>query len=213
MMRSLFLCVLVAQWHQPSLGFLLPLQQQQQPKSQHGFFLSKPTLTSLSQSPQNGIITEEEEDAMSSSSSAVSRRSLLVKTLGTVAVAASVSVATTNTPLLPILPAYAASEPVSLERRLYLILRVREATQQEQRLIKSGKFKDVQRANVKLAVKFMIENYRLGDNIVGAAAYLKDQSLSMKAIDVGQTAVQDLQTIMEYYDAAEVQNIKVGSST
>jgi hypothetical protein len=36
-----------------------------------------------------------------------------------------------------------------------------EATEQETRLIKSGKFKDIQRANIKLAVKFILENVRV----------------------------------------------------
>ena len=101
------------------------------------------------------------------------------------------------------------AEPTVLEKDLYRIIRVREATQQERRLILTGKFKDVQRANVKLAVKFMVQNYRLADAIVSAAAYLKGNALQMKAIDVGQTAVQNLQTILEYFDSADVQNIKV----
>jgi len=37
-----------------------------------------------------------------------------------------------------------------LDSYLYKIIRVREATQQEKRLIQTGKFKDTQRANVKL---------------------------------------------------------------
>jgi hypothetical protein len=104
------------------------------------------------------------------------------------------------------LPAW--SEKYDLEGFLYKVVRVREATQQERRLIKSGKFKDIQRANVKLAVKFMIQNYQLSDNIVAASAYLPGGS-QMKAIDVGQSAVQNLQTILEYFDSSDVQNIKV----
>jgi hypothetical protein len=91
-------------------------------------------------------------------------------------------------------------------------LRVREATQQETRLIKSGKFKDVQRANVKLAVKFMIQNYRLNDAFVGASAYLESNNRRVEAGQVGQQAVQNLYTILEYFDSADVQNIKVGQS-
>jgi hypothetical protein len=101
-----------------------------------------------------------------------------------------------------------AADPDSLDSYLYRVLRVREATQQERRLIKSGKFKDIQRANVKLAVKFMVQNYRLSDAVIGASAYLKSGN-QMKAIDVGQTAVQNLQTILEYFDASGVENIKV----
>ena len=101
-----------------------------------------------------------------------------------------------------------AHDSNSLDAYLYRVLRVREATQQERRLIKSGKFKDIQRANVKLAVRFMVQNYRLGDAVVGASAYLKGGN-QMKAIDVGQSAVQSLQTILEYFDTSDVENIKV----
>lgn len=93
---------------------------------------------------------------------------------------------------------------------LYKILRVREATMQEARLIKSGKFKDVQRANVKLAVKFMIQNYRLNDCFVVAASFLENPK-SVQAGEIGQTAVQYLYTILEYFDASDVQNLKVGT--
>eukprot|EP00526_Cylindrotheca_closterium_P018920 CAMPEP_0113626900 /NCGR_PEP_ID=MMETSP0017_2-20120614/13922_1 /TAXON_ID=2856 /ORGANISM="Cylindrotheca closterium" /LENGTH=238 /DNA_ID=CAMNT_0000537117 /DNA_START=28 /DNA_END=744 /DNA_ORIENTATION=- /assembly_acc=CAM_ASM_000147 len=109
------------------------------------------------------------------------------------------------------LPSFAAEEAETLESYLYRVLRVREATQQERRLIKSGKFKDIQRANVKLAVKFMVQNYRLGDAVVGASAYLNGGN-QMKAINAGQTAVQNLQTILEYFDTSDVENIKVGAN-
>lgn len=105
-----------------------------------------------------------------------------------------------------------AAESETLESLLYRVLRVREATQQERRLIKSGKFKDIQRANVKLAVKFMIQNYSLGDAVVGASAYLKGGN-QMNAINAGQTAVQNLQTILEYFDTSDVENIKVGANS
>lgn len=107
-------------------------------------------------------------------------------------------------------PTFAAEADNTLDSYLYRVLRVREATQQERRLISTGKFKDTQRANVKLAVKFMVQNYRLGDAVVGASAYLKGGN-SMKAIDVGQTAVQNLQTILEYFDSSDVENIKVSA--
>lgn len=108
-------------------------------------------------------------------------------------------------------PAFAAADATTdLDSYLYKIIRVREATQQERRLIQSGKFKDSQRANVKLAVKFMVQNYRLADCVVGASAYLKGgNTAQMRAIDVGQTAVQNLQTILEYFDTSDVENIKV----
>lgn len=83
------------------------------------------------------------------------------------------------------------------------------ATQQETRLILSGKFKDVQRANVKLAVNFMLENYRFSDNLLRASALL-DGNKRILATEVGQSAAQSLYTILEYFDSADVQNIKVG---
>eukprot|EP00557_Chaetoceros_sp_GSL56_P006908 CAMPEP_0176497872 /NCGR_PEP_ID=MMETSP0200_2-20121128/11984_1 /TAXON_ID=947934 /ORGANISM="Chaetoceros sp., Strain GSL56" /LENGTH=265 /DNA_ID=CAMNT_0017895971 /DNA_START=136 /DNA_END=933 /DNA_ORIENTATION=+ len=99
----------------------------------------------------------------------------------------------------------------TVQTPLYYILRVREATEQETRLIKSGKFKDVQRANVKLAVKFMVDNYRLNDNFIAASAFLTGDR-RIKAGDIGQTVVQNLYTILEYFDASDVENIKVGST-
>lgn len=102
-----------------------------------------------------------------------------------------------------------AATRAPLEDLLYKILRVREATQQEARLIKTGKFKDVQRANVKLAVKFMLENYRLADQFVQASTYIEDSSKRLEAAQVGQSAVQNLYTILEYFDSSDVENIKV----
>ena len=106
--------------------------------------------------------------------------------------------------------AAAASERnKSLDQCLYSIMRVREAMFQESRLIKTGKFKDVQRANVKLAVKFILNNYRLSDTIITASAFLESNDRRVTAGQIGQSAVQDLQTILEYFDSSDVQNIKV----
>jgi len=107
--------------------------------------------------------------------------------------------------------ALAADEEISrpsLSSLLYTILRVREATVQESRLINSGKFKDVQRANVKLAVKFMVKNYRLSDTFIQASAYLPG-SKRIQAGEIGQSVVQTLITILEYFDSSDVENIKV----
>lgn len=99
-----------------------------------------------------------------------------------------------------------------LDECLYSILRVREASVQETRLIKSGKFKDVQRANVKLAAKFMINNYNLSDNVIAASAYLGNSN-RLEASNMGQSAVQSLYTILEYFDSSDVENIKVGGNS
>ncbi|GAX14584.1 hypothetical protein FisN_6Lh364 [Fistulifera solaris] len=130
-----------------------------------------------------------------------SRRSLLQTTLSALAVA----------PVILQSTAVSAATREPLSDVLYRIMRVREATQQETRLIKTGKFKDVQRANVKLAVKFMVDNYRLNDAFVTASSYLEgSDSRRVEASQVGQTAVQNLYTILEYFDSADVQNLKVG---
>lgn len=141
------------------------------------------------------------------STNQISRRSVFQKAI---TATASMAAVLAQTPA----PAFAADKNANnndqLDSYLYKIIRVREATQQERRLIKSGKFKDMQRANVKLAVKFMVSNYRLADCVVGASAYLKGgNAAQMRAIDVGQTAVQNLQTILEYFDTSDVENIKV----
>ena len=88
------------------------------------------------------------------------------------------------------------------------MLLVWEATAQETRLIKTGKFKDAARGNVKLAVRFMLNNYRLSDNIIAAASFLNGQQQIQAGAD-GQKAVQALYTILEYFDASGVENIKV----
>jgi len=101
---------------------------------------------------------------------------------------------------------------LTVHESLYYVLRVREATDQETRLITTGRFKDQQRANVKLAVKFMVSNYRLSDNIVRSSAFIVDNTKRTRASEAGQAAVQNLFTILEYFDSADVQNIKVGSN-
>jgi len=111
---------------------------------------------------------------------------------------------------LPSIATAAGKEESSLQPHLYTILRVREATEQETRLINTGKFKDVQRANVKLAVRFMVQNYRLSDNFIKASAFLKDQKKRVEAGEIGQSVVQALFTILEYFDAQDVQNLRVG---
>jgi hypothetical protein len=112
----------------------------------------------------------------------------------------------------PPLPSAATSKRPPLPSCIYNILRVREATQQETRLITTGKFKDVQRANVKLAVKFMVNNYKLSDSVIAASSYLTGNA-RVSASGVGSSAVQSLYTILEYFDSSDVENIKVGSDS
>lgn len=178
--------------------------------SKDGITAFQPTLmgvsrASFSQSTSLSAMPTRMNDDKVSATTHISRRSLFQSVFSAgAAVGAMVTTATTTTPQ----PAYAIAQ-VPLEELLYNILRVKEATQQEARLIKSGKFKDVQRANIKLAVKFMIENYRLSDSFNRASAYLGSNDKRVAAVDVGQSAVQNLYTILEYFDSADVQNLKV----
>ena len=84
---------------------------------------------------------------------------------------------------------------------LLLILRVKEAAAQETRLIKSGKFKDLQRNSIKLAIALMLDNYQLLDNINKAARFAGG-SRSQEAYSVGQGAVEALQSVLEYFDSS-----------
>jgi hypothetical protein len=149
---------------------------------------------------QTQLSMSAEKNVASTDRSIISRRSIFQKA-GLASAAGLASI------LLPSMASAAERPP--LDSLLYRILRVREATQQEIRLIKNGTFKDVQRANIKLAVKFMIENYRLNDAFVGASAYLDGNDRRVAAGVTGQAAVQNLYTILEYFDSADVQNLKV----
>jgi hypothetical protein len=152
---------------------------------------------------QTQLSMSADKNLASADGSIVSRRSIFQKA-GLVSAAGLASI------LLPSMAS--AVERPPLDSLLYRILRVREATQQEMRLIKNGTFKDVQRANIKLAVKFMIENYRLNDAFVGASAYLDGNDRRVAAGVTGQAAVQNLYTILEYFDSADVQNLKVSGN-
>lgn len=54
----------------------------------------------------------------------------------------------------------------------------------------------------------MLENYRLNDNFIAASAFLTGSG-RIRAIDAGQNTVQNLLTILEYFDSSDVQNLKV----
>ena len=45
------------------------------------------------------------------------------------------------------------------------------ATGQETRLVKTGKYKELQRLNIKRAITFMLDNYDLRDRFVAASAF------------------------------------------
>ena len=182
-----------------------------QPLLRQAFAFTVPSFSPRTQSPatRTGVETfrlnaqHQEEEATTTESASLSRRTWIQRNA---LVASTLLVVGTTT--AGSTPVWAASRP-PLTDLLYTILRVREATEQETRLISSGKFKDVQRANIKLAVRFMVENYRLADAFVAAAAYLDGNERRISAGNVGQAAVQNLVTILEYFDSADVQNLKV----
>ena len=83
-------------------------------------------------------------------------------------------VAVASGPALAPRGAIAARAPrPTLKADLMLILRVQEATGQETRLVSSGKYKELQRLDVKRAIKFMLNNYELQDRFVAASALLR----------------------------------------
>jgi len=89
---------------------------------------------------------------------------------------------------------------------LLLVLRVKEAANQEIRLVKSGKYKDLQRANIKLAVGLMLTNYNLLDNINKASLLARGRS--QEAYSVGVGAVEALQQVLDYFDS-DAKSLKV----
>jgi len=86
-----------------------------------------------------------------------------------------------------------------LEEALYLISRVQEATVQQERLVTTGKFKDVQRNSITMALNMMLDNYKLSDQIVAASGYVEPKDNIMKASQVGNEAVDALETAKEYF--------------
>jgi len=109
-------------------------------------------------------------------------------------------------------PSNAIYDNDPLKDNLYFIIRVKEATLQESRLISGGRYKDVQRANVKLAIRFMINNYQLSDRIIASSNFISDFGKRQRATETGMSVVENLTTIMEYFDAGGVENLKVGAS-
>ena len=97
--------------------------------------------------------------------------------------------------MLPIRPSFAR---VPLKEELVQIMRVREAAGQETRLIQTGKYKSLQRLDVKRAVGMMIENYDLSTRFVRAAgsAAIENQGV---ANQYGNKVVESLTQILEYF--------------
>jgi len=86
-----------------------------------------------------------------------------------------------------------------LKSAIVAILRLQESTLQEARLITTGNFKDLQRNNIKMATRMMIENTRIYDRIVKVASYVPAGKIS-EVNEKGRDAVEDLQSILDYFD-------------
>lgn len=86
-----------------------------------------------------------------------------------------------------------------LEQAVYLISRVQEATVQQERLVTTGKFKDVQRNSITTALNMMLDNYKLADQVVAASGYVEPKASIMQASQVGNEAVDALETAKEYF--------------
>ena len=83
-------------------------------------------------------------------------------------------------------PAVAAKDLKKLQEDLVLILRVKEAALQESRLIKTGKYKELQRLDVKRAIKFMLNNYALQDRMIASITYIDyDRQQEAKTCQLG----------------------------
>eukprot|EP00965_Chrysotila_dentata_P056887 1887589-Pleurochrysis_carterae.AAC.1 len=109
------------------------------------------------------------------------------------------------------LSAFAAPVPVpqmddkTLQQELVSILRVQEAAAQEARLVKTGKYRELQRLNVKRAVGMMIDNYDLSGRFVRASA-VAPRDKANAAASFGNTAVESLVQILEYFQVDLVAN-------
>eukprot|EP00929_Paragymnodinium_shiwhaense_P039616 TRINITY_DN20800_c0_g1_i1.p1 TRINITY_DN20800_c0_g1~~TRINITY_DN20800_c0_g1_i1.p1 ORF type:complete len:334 (-),score=86.01 TRINITY_DN20800_c0_g1_i1:429-1310(-) len=89
-------------------------------------------------------------------------------------------------------------DQAKLKDALILISRVQEATAQEERLVTTGNFKDLQRNSIKMALNMMLDNYQLNDQIVLASGWA-DKDKVQKAKQSGDAAVETLQTALEYF--------------
>jgi len=95
-------------------------------------------------------------------------------------------------------------DPKRIAEALYLISRVQEATVQQERLVTSGKFKDVQRNSITMALNLMLNNYALNDQVVIASAYTNRADQMQKAGLIGLEAVEALESAKEYFGTSEL---------
>lgn len=118
-------------------------------------------------------------------------------------ITAAAALATTPTPALAA-PKNAAPT-VELKDDLLLILRVQEASGQEARLVRTGKYRELQRLNIKRAIGMMIDNYDLRDRFVRASAAAPSSKLS-QATEYANNAVENLIQVLEYFPADLIAN-------
>mmetsp|Transcript_15392 Transcript_15392/g.49189 ORF Transcript_15392/g.49189 Transcript_15392/m.49189 type:complete len:232 (+) Transcript_15392:20-715(+) len=97
---------------------------------------------------------------------------------------------------------------INLQEELYALLRVQESTMQESRLVKTGKYRDLQRLNIKRATRMMLENSDFATRFNKASAFAPRDQV-MQATTYGNTAVEGLNQILEYFP----QDLKANSLT
>lgn len=95
------------------------------------------------------------------------------------------------------------SAPQDTHEALLLLLRAQESTSQELNLLKTGKYKNFQRANVKLAVRYILRNYGLTTNF----AKLSNTSTKLKTLS--DSIISNLNTILEYFDDRNTDSLKI----
>merc|ERR1712032_1747520 len=91
------------------------------------------------------------------------------------------------------------------QEELVQILRVQEASEQETRLIVTGKYKELQRLNIKRAIGMMVDNYDLAGRFIRASAFAPSDKTNI-ATQYGNTAVEGLVQIIEYFQVDLVAN-------
>ena len=107
--------------------------------------------------------------------------------------------------LRPAAAVAAGSAEKGLVPQLVLILRVQEATSQETRLVSTGKYKELQRLNVKRAIRYMLDNYSLEERFNRAAAFAPREKVA-SATAYGANAAEALNQIIEYFPQDLVAN-------
>lgn len=83
---------------------------------------------------------------------------------------------------------------------LYLLLRVREATEQQERLLRKNMFRDLQRNNIKMAMRMILRNYNLRDNLEILTSKQIPSESQAKAREASKDLCESLSLISIYFD-------------